>query len=86
MQAAPDGTFWFGDEFGPFLLHTDAAGRLLQAPIPTPGMSSPQNPTLASGETAHLASSGGSRQWPSLTMARCCIRFEDGGMPTNSFS
>ena len=25
MQVAPDGTFWFGDEFGPFLLHTDCA-------------------------------------------------------------
>lgn len=36
FQQAADGTFWFGEEFGPFLLQTDAAGRLLQAPIPTP--------------------------------------------------
>ncbi len=34
MVRAPDGTFWFGDEFGPFLLHTDAQGALLDAPIP----------------------------------------------------
>lgn len=53
MQRAQDGSLWFGDEFGPFLLHTDARGRLLEAPIPlpdfdssTPGATirSPQNP------------------------------------------
>lgn len=59
MQVAPDGTFWLGDEFGPFLLHTDAAGRLLQAPVPTPGVKSPQNPTLATGQTPNLAASRG---------------------------
>ncbi len=36
FRQAPDGTFWFGEEFGPFLLQTDSAGRLLRAPIPTP--------------------------------------------------
>ncbi len=35
FRQAPDGTFWFGEEFGPYLLHTDANGVLLQAPIPT---------------------------------------------------
>lgn len=59
MQVAPDGTFWFGDEFGPFLLHTDGTGRLLHAPVPTPGVKAPQNPTLAAGETPNLASSRG---------------------------
>jgi hypothetical protein len=47
MREAKDGTLWFGDEFGPFLLHTDAAGRLLEAPIPLPGVQSPQNPFQA---------------------------------------
>ncbi|MEP0918071.1 esterase-like activity of phytase family protein [Leptolyngbya sp. DQ-M1] len=31
-----DKTLWFGDEFGPFLLNTDATGKVLDAPIPTP--------------------------------------------------
>lgn len=36
FRQAPDGTFWFGEEFGPYLLHTDATGKLLDPPIPTP--------------------------------------------------
>ncbi|MGQ9928577.1 MAG: esterase-like activity of phytase family protein [Chloroflexaceae bacterium] len=36
FRQAPDGTFWVGDEFGPFLLHFDARGRLLEPPYPTP--------------------------------------------------
>ena len=28
LRIARDGTLWFGDEFGPFLLHTDADGRV----------------------------------------------------------
>lgn len=31
-----DGTLWIGDEFGPYLLHFDSTGKLLDAPIPTP--------------------------------------------------
>lgn len=47
VRQANDGSFWFGEEFGPFLLHTDATGRVLEAPYPLPGVQSPQNPYLA---------------------------------------
>ncbi|MEA5568200.1 phytase [Anabaena sp. UHCC 0399] len=36
LVIAEDGTLWIGEEFGPYLLHFDATGKLLDAPIPTP--------------------------------------------------
>ena len=47
MREDRHGDLWFGDEFGPWLLHTDASGRLLEPPIELPGVSSPQNPPVA---------------------------------------
>lgn len=38
ITIAADGSFWIGEEFGPYLLHFDATGKLLQAPIPTPNL------------------------------------------------
>ncbi|MGA7954359.1 MAG: esterase-like activity of phytase family protein [Gloeobacterales cyanobacterium] len=35
---ARDGTIWIGDEFGPYLLHFDATGKLLEAPVSTPNV------------------------------------------------
>ncbi|MDQ3768061.1 MAG: esterase-like activity of phytase family protein, partial [Actinomycetota bacterium] len=57
MRVARDGSLWFGEEFGPFLLHTDASGRVLEAPIPLPGVQSPDSPLLE-GE-ANLGRSNG---------------------------
>jgi hypothetical protein len=75
VRHAADGTFWFGDEFGPYLVHTDAHGRVLEAPISLPNLrgfpntlggtvvnplvQSPSNPQLASAADANLPSSGG---------------------------
>lgn len=63
MRAAPDGTLWFGEEFGPFLVHTDATGKVLEAPIPTPGVKSPDFPATGITEPvagpANLARSNG---------------------------
>lgn len=36
FRRVEDGTFWFGEELGPYLLHTDADGVVLEAPIETP--------------------------------------------------
>jgi hypothetical protein len=44
IQRVRDGSYWIGDEFGPYLLHFDRAGRLLQAPISLPGVRAPENP------------------------------------------
>lgn len=52
------GNLWFGEEFGPFLVKTDATGKVLRSEIPLPGVQSPQNPYLGSG-TPNLPRSGG---------------------------
>lgn len=50
MQRGNDGTLWIGDELGPYLLHFDADGKLLEAPIELPAfdgrppLRSPQSP------------------------------------------
>ena len=36
IRRAADGSYWVGDEFGPFLLHFSAGGVLLERPIPFP--------------------------------------------------
>ena len=69
LVRAEDGTFWIGEEFGPFLLHVDATGKLLEAPVPLPdlrvgasadgALESPQSPYLADGEEPLIRSSKG---------------------------
>jgi glycerophosphoryl diester phosphodiesterase len=59
LRVAKDGTLWFGDEFGPFLIQTDATGRVLQAPIPLPGVQSPQNPFLPDPDAWTIRASRG---------------------------
>ena len=54
-----DGTFWIGEEFGPFLLHVDKDGVLLEPPIGVPGVRSPQNPLSKPDEKPNLATSRG---------------------------
>ncbi|NOT43273.1 MAG: esterase-like activity of phytase family protein [Acidobacteria bacterium] len=54
-----DGTFWVGEEFGPYLLHFDAKGRLLSAPVRHPILRAPQNPQNALLGPSNLPSSRG---------------------------
>ncbi|PZA20212.1 hypothetical protein DMO24_16635 [Modestobacter versicolor] len=58
FQRMPDGTFWFGEEFGPSLLHTDAQGRVLSAPVAPAGVRSPDAPDLAGGQPTIGSSKG----------------------------
>ncbi len=45
IQRDRHGDLWVGDEFGPWLLHFDSRGRLLEPPITMPdGIVSPNNP------------------------------------------
>ncbi|MCP4573421.1 MAG: esterase-like activity of phytase family protein [bacterium] len=45
-----DGTFWVGEEFGPALLHLDAGGALLAAPVAVP-IPEPLRPLVGGQET-----------------------------------
>lgn len=53
-----NGNFWFGDEFGPFLVKADGTGKVLKQEVSLPGVMSPQNPYLG-GSTPNLPQSGG---------------------------
>ncbi|HUQ55435.1 esterase-like activity of phytase family protein [Lentzea sp.] len=57
-----DGTYWMGDEFGPYLLHFDRAGRLLAPPAPLPGVRAPENP-------AGDPNLGGSKGFEGITLS-----------------
>ena len=58
FRRANDGSYYFGDEFGPFIVHTDADFRVLSPAVPLPGVQSLDSPLLAGG-TPNLLSSGG---------------------------
>lgn len=58
MVIDTNGNFWFGDEFGPFLVKTDSNGKVLRKEIPLPN-------TLALGSNAYVQTSNN----PYLTTA-----------------
>lgn len=59
FRQTADGTFWFGDEFGPYLLHTDATGKVLERPYALPGVISPDNTSTGGLVDANLPRSRG---------------------------
>jgi hypothetical protein len=59
LQRGSNGDLWVGDEFGPWILHFDATGRLLDAPFATPGgLMSPNNPFLGGNPATQPNSRG----------------------------
>jgi hypothetical protein len=54
------GNYWFGDEFGPYLIKADAHGTVLRSAIPLPGVYAPEHKDVSSGAAlANLGGSGG---------------------------
>jgi hypothetical protein len=66
MRRDAQGHFWFGDEFGPFMLQADATGRILGREVATPDVFAPENPYR--GERA--ANLGGSRGFEGMAVNR----------------
>ena len=58
IRRVADGSYYVGEEFGPFLLHLDSNFNVLEAPISVPGVMSPDSPLL-NGGVANLPGSGG---------------------------
>ncbi len=55
-----NGNLWFGDEFGPYLVKTNAKGEVLRREIGMTGVLSPQNEAVTNGSaTATLGRSNG---------------------------
>ncbi len=61
-----NGKIWVGDEFGPFLLHFNAAGELLEAPIPTPNTN--ELNTLNGQDPIVIGHRGASGDFPEHTL------------------
>ncbi|WP_413198645.1 phytase [Nostoc piscinale] len=73
---AEDGTFWIGDEFGPYLLHFDATGKLLDAPIPTPNIT---NLNTLDGQTPIvIGHRGASGELPEHTLGSYMLAIQQG--------
>jgi hypothetical protein len=54
------GNYWFGDEFGPYLVKTDSRGTVQRAEISLPGVYAPAHKEVIAGRaTANLPASGG---------------------------
>jgi hypothetical protein len=73
IRKVPDGTFWLGEEFGPFLIHVNAKGQLLESPISLPNfkklgsnpiVQSPNNPLLG----ANIPNLGGSKGFEGMAL------------------
>lgn len=59
IQRDRRGHLWIGEEFGPWILHFDASGRLLEPPIELPdGLRSPSNPHLGGAPPTVAGSRG----------------------------
>jgi hypothetical protein len=65
IARAADGSLWVGEEFGPYLLHFDANGTLIDEPAEHPFLTSPSNPLVI--VQPGTATQGSSRGYESLS-------------------
>jgi len=60
LQKDRQGNYWIGDEFGPYLIKTNAKGTVLRSQIPLPGVYAPENADVLAGKVkSNLPGSGG---------------------------
>ncbi|NEN94083.1 MAG: hypothetical protein F6K50_00475 [Moorea sp. SIO3I7] len=71
-----NGDLWVGDEYGPYLLHFDSNGVLLEAPMPTPNI--PQLNTLNGQDPIIIGHRGASGLLPEHTLEGFRLALEQG--------
>ncbi len=76
LVVAKDGSFWIGEEFGPYLLHFDATGKLIEAPIDTPNYVSLN--TLNGEAPIVIGHRGASGELPEHTLGAYKLAIERG--------
>jgi hypothetical protein len=82
IQRGKDGSFWIGDEFGPWVLHVSADGKVVEPPVGLP-MKSPQNPTLEPGEMPTVRASRGFEAMAMSTDGRTLYPILEGSLTTD---
>ena len=65
-----DGSFWIGEEFGPWILHAAPDGRLIDVPAEADGFRSPDNPAFTAGNGEREATVPRSRGFEGLAPLR----------------
>lgn len=75
---AKDGTIWVGDEFGPYLLHFDNTGKLLESPISIPNTNVVPLNTLNGQTPLVVGHRGASGELPEHTLEAYKLAIERG--------
>ncbi|MEC4814577.1 MAG: glycerophosphodiester phosphodiesterase family protein [Scytonema sp. PMC 1069.18] len=75
---AKDGSIWIGDEFGPYLLHFDNTGKLLESPISIPNTSVVPLNTLNGQAPLVIGHRGASGELPEHTLEAYKLAIERG--------
>jgi glycerophosphoryl diester phosphodiesterase len=76
FNIAKDGTIWIGEEFGPYTLHFDATGKLLDAPVATPNYN--KFNTLTGKAPIVIGHRGAAGERPEHTIASYQLAIERG--------
>jgi glycerophosphoryl diester phosphodiesterase len=76
FNIAKDGSIWIGEEFGPYSLHFDATGKLLDAPVATPNYNTFN--TLSGKAPIVIGHRGAAGERPEHTIASYQLAIERG--------
>lgn len=86
LVVMPDKTWWMGDEFGPFLLHFNVKGELLDTPFALNGVASPDDPLKRPANTKSSRGFEGLGLWPNKLFLFALLEGAVDGQDPNQLS